>query len=77
MGRLESQLQTGHLRTGPTHAGSSIKKFVVGPWKAEYGLGTYGVDPKTNTAWAVINYNSDFAVAGFQNHQDQDHRGLE
>jgi hypothetical protein len=39
------------------------KGFVVGPWKQEYQLGTYGVDPSTRTAWAVINYNGDFAVA--------------
>ena len=25
-------------------------------------LGTYGIDSKTNTAWAVINYTGDFAV---------------
>jgi len=41
------------------------KKFVVGKWKPSYGLGTYGVDPSTKTAWAVINYNSDFAVTRF------------
>ncbi len=41
------------------------KKFVMGPWKPEYELGTYGVDPGTKTAWAVINYNGDFAVARF------------
>jgi hypothetical protein len=46
--------------------GSSLKKFVVGPWKAEYGLGTYGIDPKTNAAWAVINYNGDFAIGRFE-----------
>jgi hypothetical protein len=46
--------------------GSSIKKFVMGPWKAEYGLGTYGIDLKTNTAWAVIDYNDDFAVGRFE-----------
>lgn len=40
-----------------------IKKFVVGPYKKRYGLGTYGIDPKTKTAWAVLNYNADFAVA--------------
>jgi len=40
-------------------------RFVQGPWKPGYDLGTYGVDPSTKTAWAVINYNSDFAVAGF------------
>ncbi len=38
------------------------KKFVFGPWKKSYPLGTYGVDPTTNTAWAVLNYNGDFAV---------------
>ncbi len=39
------------------------KKYVKGPWKAEYPLGTYGVDPATKTAWAVINHSGDFAVA--------------
>ena len=39
------------------------KKFVHGPWKEGYELGTYGIDPKTGTAWAVINYNGEFAVA--------------
>ncbi len=41
------------------------KKFVMGAWDPSYELGTYGIDPGTHTAWAVINYNSDFAVAGF------------
>ena len=41
------------------------RKFVLGAWEPGYELGTYGVDPKTHTAWAVINYNSDFAVAQF------------
>lgn len=38
-------------------------KFVVGPWKAGYALGTYGVDPATKTAWAVVNRGGEFAVA--------------
>lgn len=42
-----------------------VKKFVHGPWKEGYTLGTYGVDTKTKTAWAVINYNGDFAVSRF------------
>jgi hypothetical protein len=42
------------------------KKFILGPWKPGYGLGTYGIDLKKKTAWAVINYNGDFAVAGFR-----------
>ncbi len=39
------------------------KIFVVGKYKPQYGLGTYGIDPVTRTAWAVLNYNADFAVA--------------
>jgi hypothetical protein len=39
------------------------KAFVKGPWKASYGLGTYGVDAITKTAWAVINFEGNFAVA--------------
>jgi hypothetical protein len=38
------------------------KKFVVGPWKHGYKLGTYGFDPGTHTAWTVINHNGNFAV---------------
>jgi hypothetical protein len=56
---------------------SGTKSFVSGAWNPSYKLGTYGVDPSTHTAWAVINYNGDFAVAGFENHWDQDHRGHE
>jgi hypothetical protein len=43
--------------------GKSNKVFVDGPYKEGYELGTYGVDSNTKTAWAVINYNADFAVA--------------
>ena len=45
------------------------KKFVFGPYKSGYELGTYGVDLKAGTVWAVINYAGDFAAAGF-NHRD-------
>jgi hypothetical protein len=38
------------------------KNFVKGPWVEGYELGTYGIDSDTKTAWAVINYNGDFAV---------------
>ncbi len=44
------------------------KKFVIGPWKSGYELGTYGVDPHTHTAWAVVNYEGDFAVVGNLHH---------
>jgi hypothetical protein len=42
------------------------KKFILGPWKPGYGLGTYGIDLTRHTAWAVINHDGDFAVAGFR-----------
>nr|WP_321465014.1 metallophosphoesterase [uncultured Desulfobulbus sp.] len=38
------------------------KKFVLGPWKDTYGLGTYGIDTKSGTVWAVLNHESDFVV---------------
>lgn len=39
------------------------KRFVVGPWSPSYGLGTYGVDARTKTAWAVLDHDGDFAAA--------------
>lgn len=45
------------------------KEFVLGPWKSSYGLGTYGVDPRTHTAWAVVDYNAEFAVTQFSSHK--------
>ncbi len=39
------------------------KRFVLGPWRPQYTLGTYGVDLSTRTAWAVVNHTGDFAVA--------------
>jgi hypothetical protein len=39
--------------------------FVLGAWNASYGLGTFGVDSATNTAWAVVNNAGQFAIARF------------
>lgn len=39
------------------------KKYIQGKYKPEYQLGAFGYDIKTKTAWAVLNYNADFAVA--------------
>ncbi len=41
------------------------KNFVLGPYQASHGLGTWGIDYATKTVWAVVNYNADFAVANF------------
>jgi hypothetical protein len=42
------------------HGGS--KRFVVGPWREGYALGTYGVDPSAKTAWAVLDHDVEFVV---------------
>jgi hypothetical protein len=42
------------------------KNFVFGPYKSGYELGTYGIDLKSGTVWAVINHAGDFAAAGFK-----------
>ena len=42
------------------------KNFVFGPYKSGYELGTYGIDLKAGTVWAVINHAGDFAAAGFK-----------
>jgi hypothetical protein len=34
---------------------------VNGPWKAAYGLGSYGVSG--DSAWAVVNFQGTFAIA--------------
>ena len=39
------------------------QRFVSGPWKSTYALGTYGIDTRRRTAWAVIDYGGSFAVA--------------
>ncbi len=39
-------------------------KFVEGKYRPGYGIGTYGYDLPSKTAWAVLNYDADFAVAG-------------
>ena len=41
---------------------SGHARFVEGPWKATYRLGTYGIDPHTRTAWAVVDHDGTFAV---------------
>ena len=37
-------------------------QFVRGAWQSEYTLGTYGVDTKTKTVWAVLNHEADFVA---------------
>ncbi len=52
----------GHWVNAVDKNSGGEKRFVIGPYNPQYGLGTYGVDPATKTAWAIINYNADFVV---------------
>jgi hypothetical protein len=54
--------------------GRQHQRFVKGPWKAGYELGTYGLDTKANTVWAVINYVGDFAALNLDYKHFCDHR---
>ena len=59
--RQGCQRPLGQRRATATPAAQT--NFVLGPWKAKYGLGTYGIDPASHTAWAVVNYDGSFAVS--------------
>jgi hypothetical protein len=39
--------------------------FAVGPWKPGYAVGSYGVDPESRTAWAVVDHEGQFRVGNF------------
>ncbi|MBN1932265.1 MAG: metallophosphoesterase [Desulfobacterales bacterium] len=44
------------LNTGGT------KRFIDGPWRPGYELGTWGADPDSGSVWAVINHDGDFVM---------------
>lgn len=46
------------------NTGDREKTFINGPYNSGYGLGTYGRDPGSRTAWAVVNHEGDFVVKG-------------
>lgn len=56
---------TGNWTSAVAQNVGGTPTFVLGAWNASYGLGTFGVDPATNTAWAVVNHAGQFAVARF------------
>jgi hypothetical protein len=73
-GLTASQLQSGFFGLATVDATGKwinavnqnfggARKFVIGAYDPAYPLGTYGVDTTRNIVWAVINYNSSFAVA--------------
>jgi hypothetical protein len=52
---LQSKDENGKWTPVAARNFGGTPKFVVGPWKAGYALGSYGVDHASKTAWAVVN----------------------
>jgi hypothetical protein len=59
---LQARTAAGNWTNAVDLNDGGVRKFVYGPWKASYGLGSYGVDPATRTVWAVINRDGDFVA---------------
>jgi hypothetical protein len=62
---LATQDSAGNWTNAVAQDVGGTPAFVLGAWNASYRLGTFGVDPATNTAWAVVNHAGRFAVARF------------
>jgi hypothetical protein len=62
---LAAQDSSGNWTSAIAQNVGGTPAFVLGAWNAGYGLGTFGVDPNTNTAWAVVNHAGRFAVTTF------------
>ena len=62
---LATQDSAGNWTSAVAQNVGGTPAFVLGAWNASYALGTFGVDPATNTAWAVVNHAGRFAVARF------------
>jgi hypothetical protein len=62
-GTLVARDERGRWVNAVAGDGGGKAKFVLGPYKSGYGLGTWGVDVRSRTAWAVVNHEGDFAVS--------------
>ncbi len=63
VGMLVSRDAEGRwVNTVELNVGGRIR-FVRGPWKAGYALGTYGIDARHHLAWAVVDHDGQFALA--------------
>jgi hypothetical protein len=62
---LATQDSAGNWTNAVAQNVGGTPSFMLGAWNASYKLGTFGVDPATNTAWAVVNHAGRFAVARF------------
>ncbi len=62
-GVLVAKDAKGHWVNAVKLNSTTTKKFVNGAYKATYGLGTYGYDSRTGSAWAVVDHDGSFAIA--------------
>jgi len=62
---LESKDAQGRWRNAAELDQDGGGRFVDGPWRAGLARGSYGVDGRSQTAWAVVDYDGDFRVAPF------------
>ncbi len=62
-GQVGLAIKADGFWSNAVHGTGGTKRFVIGPYDPSYGLGTYGLDLRAHTFWAVINYNGDFAIA--------------
>jgi hypothetical protein len=58
---LAAQTASGEWVNAVSLNSGGSPNFVNGPWKAAYGLGSYGVSG--DSAWAVVNFQGTFAIA--------------
>ncbi len=62
---LASIDEQGRAGNAAAATGATDLKFVAGPWKQGYPAGTWGVDLRHHTVWAVLEGNGKFAAAVF------------
>ncbi len=62
LGKLAARNASGKWVNAVDLNVGGVKRFINGPWKAKYGLGTYGVDWRSHTVWAVVDHAGQFAA---------------
>jgi len=68
---LATRLEDGRWTNAVDANGAGARAFVPGPWRAGYALGTYGLDARTRTAWAVVDHGGDFRVGYFDDRRTE------
>ena len=62
---LASVDESGHTGNAVGPISNTDRRFIAGPWVKGYPAGTWGVDVRSRTVWAVIDHTGRFAAAVF------------